>query len=149
CGACDNCLEPRETYDGTILAQKFLSCIVRIHRASGFAVGMNHVVEVLTGAATEKIRRWGHDQLSTYGIGRELARPQWAGVGRELLRLGLVAVSDGEFATLTLTEAGAEALRTRCRIELTKPMEQAARRSRARSGAIECDEILFERLRTL
>lgn len=149
CGGCDNCLEPRETYDGTVLAQKFLSCVVRIRQASRFSVGMNHIIEVLTGAETEKIRRWNHDQISTYGIGRELNRQQWAGVGRELLRLGMVGVADGPFATLELTETGAEALRTRKPVTLTKQMElpAAKRARRSRRGEIQCDEVLFEHLR--
>ena len=151
CGACDNCLEPRETYDGTLVAQKFLSCVYRIIRHSGFSVGLNHVIEVLTGAGTEKIRRWGHDRLTTYGIGTELDRTQWAGVGRELLRLGLLQVAAGEFATLELTGAGAEALRQRTPVTLTKPLvlPQARRSVARRAGEIECDEILFARLRGL
>jgi ATP-dependent DNA helicase RecQ len=67
CGACDNCSEPRESFDGTIVAQKFLSCVYRIQQNSRFGTGMNHVIEVLTGAKTEKITRWGHDRLTTYG----------------------------------------------------------------------------------
>lgn len=152
CGGCDNCLEPRETYDGTILGQKFLSCIVRIRQASRFAVGMNHVVEVLTGADTERIRRWAHDRLSTYGIGADLPRAEWSGIGRELLRLGLVAISEGEYATLEITAAGADALRTRRPITLTKPMAKppaTARRRAVPAGELACDEILFERLRQL
>ena len=152
CGACDNCAEPRETYDGTIVAQKFLSCIYRIAQNSRFTVGMNHLTEVLTGADTEKIRRWGHDRLTTYGIGKELGRPAWAAVGRELMRLGYVAVAAGEFATLELTAEGMNVLRSRQPITLTKPMDLPKARSRAparREGDIACDEILFERLRTL
>jgi ATP-dependent DNA helicase RecQ len=151
CAACDNCAEPRETYDGTIVTQKFLSCIYRIAQNSRFSVGMNHVIEVLTGADTEKIRRWGHERLTTYGIGRELARPQWASVGRELMRLGYLTVAEGEFATLELTEAGMNVLRSRQPITLTKPMEtpKAKRATTRREGDIACDEILFERLRTL
>ena len=152
CGACDNCAEPRETYDGTIVAQKFLSCIVRIAQNSRFSVGMNHIVEVLTGADTDKIRRWGHDRLTTYGIGKELNRPAWSAVGRELTRLGYVAVAEGEFATLELTEQGRDVLRARQPITLTKPMEmpKAKRAATARrEGDVACDEILFERLRTL
>jgi ATP-dependent DNA helicase RecQ len=152
CGACDNCLEPRETYDGTVVAQKFLSCVYRIAQASRFGVGLNHTIEVLTGAETEKIQRWGHDRLSTYGIGRELSRPQWAAVGRELMRLGYVAVAAGEFATLELTADGMNVLRSRAPITLTKPMlGPKARRATPmrRPGDIACDEILFERLRTL
>ncbi len=150
CGACDNCLEPRETYDGTVAAQKFLSCVYRVTRHSGFSVGLNHLIEVLTGAETEKVRRWGHDRLSTYGIGREFTRPQWAAIGRELMRLGYVAVAEGEFATLELTPEGAALLKDRTAVTLTKPMAlPKARRVARREGDIECDEILFERLRAL
>jgi ATP-dependent DNA helicase RecQ len=150
CGACDNCLEPRDTYDGTLVAQKFLSCVYRIRRASGFSTGLNHVVEVLTGADTDKIRRWGHDQLTTYGIGTELSRPQWSAVGRELMRLGHLAVSEGEFATVELTESGVTVLKDRTAVTLTKPMDlPKARRVARREGDIACDELLFERLRAL
>jgi ATP-dependent DNA helicase RecQ len=150
CAACDNCLEPRETYDGTLAAQKFLSCIYRILQNSRFGAGLNHIIEVLTGADTEKIRRWGHDRLTTYGIGADLTRPQWAAVGRELMRLGYVTVAEGEYATLELTEEGMAVLRARTPITLTKPMDlPKARRTARREGDIECDEILFDRLRTL
>ncbi|MFI5336294.1 MAG: DNA helicase RecQ [Opitutales bacterium] len=150
CGACDNCLEPRETYDGTIVAQKFLSCIYRIRQSGRFSVGLNHLTEVLTGADTEKITRWGHDRLTTYGIGRELSRPAWAAVGRELMRLGHVAQAEGEFPVLELTESGRAALVARTPITLTKPLAlPKAKRVTRREGDIECDEILFARLREL
>jgi ATP-dependent DNA helicase RecQ len=150
CGACDNCSEPRATYDGTVVAQKFLSCVYRIQQNSRFGVGLNHIVEVLTGADTDKIRRWNHDRLTTYGIGKELPRPAWAAVGRELTRLGYVAVASGEFATLELTVEGMNVLRARTPITLTKPMDlPKAKRVARREGDIACDEILFERLRTL
>ena len=150
CGACDNCLEPRATYDGTVVAQKFLSCVYRIAQNSRFGVGMNHIIEVLTGADTDKIRRWGHDRLTTYGIGGELSRPQWSAVGRELMRLGFVTVAEGEYATLQLTDEGLALLKARTPLTLTKPMDlPKAKRVIHREGDIECDEILFERLRTL
>ncbi len=151
CGGCDNCAEPRETYDGTLVAQKFLSCIYRIAQNSRFSVGINHIIEVLTGADTDKIRRWGHERLTTYGIGSELSRPQWAAVGRELMRLGYVGVAEGEFATLELTEAGMNILRSRQPVTLTKSLDvpKSKRASTRREGDIACDEILFERLRTL
>jgi len=150
CGACDNCLEPRETYDGTVAAHKFLSCIYRIRQASRFTVGQTHVIEVLTGADTEKIRRWGHERLTTYGIGRDLTRSAWAAIGRELLRLGHIAVAEGEYATLDLTAEGLEVLRQRRPVTLTKPMDlPVARRAVRRTGDVACDELLFERLRQL
>jgi ATP-dependent DNA helicase RecQ len=150
CGACDNCLEPRETYDGTVVAQKFLSTLYRIRQTGRFGVGLNHVIEILTGAETEKIARWGHDQLSTYGIGRELARPAWAAVGRELMRLGYVAQAEGEYPILQLTDTGLAVLKSRATITLTKPLAvPKAKRVVRREGEIECDDILFARLREL
>jgi len=149
CGACDNCLEPRETYDGTVLAQKFLSCVYRIRQASHFGSGVNHVIEILTGADTEKVRRQGHDQLSTYGIGRELTRPQWSAVARELMRLGCLAQSEGEYPVLELTPEGRQLLRSRKPVLLTKPLATPKARRVARPGEIACDEILFAQLRAL
>ena len=150
CGACDNCSEPRETYDGTLVAQKFLSCVFRIRQHGRFGVGLNHVIEVLVGADTEKIKRWGHHQLSTYGIGQDLSRPAWAAVGRELMRLGYIGIDEGEYATLNLTASGMAVLRARTPITLTKTLDvPKAKRVTRREGDVECDEILFERLRTL
>ncbi len=150
CGACDNCTEPRETYDGTLPAQKFLSCVYRVRQASRFGTGMLHIVEVLTGAETERIQRFGHDKLSTYGIGRDMSRPQWIAVGRELMRLGFVAQAEGEFPVLELTAEGMEFLKHRRKLRLTKPMETPrAKKALPRAGAIECDEILLARLKSL
>jgi len=146
CGACDNCLSPRETFDGTLAAQKFLSCVYRIREKSGFGVGLNHVVEVLTGAATEKIRNWGHAQLSTYGIGKEHSRPEWAAIGRELIRLGLLRQTTEKFSTLELTAEGGTALKERRKITLTKPVTKTETKAR-HIGEITCDEALFEQLR--
>ena len=150
CHGCDNCLEPRETFDGTIAAQKFLSCVHRIEAKQGFGFGLNHIVEVLVGGTNEAIERRGHDQLSTFGVGKDLPREQWQRIGRELLRLGLVEAAPGKFATLSVTDAGMTALRKRTPITLTKPFEAPAKKVRVpRAGEIECDEELFERLRTL
>src|SRR5213082_1823145 len=150
CNGCDNCLEPRETFDGTVHAQKFLSCIQRVRQKSRFSFGLNHIVDVLNGADTEPIRQRGHDQLSTYGIGQDLKRTSWLAIGRELLRLGLVVAAPGKFTTLQLTEAGRAALRERKPITLTKPFDvDATKRSKRRAGEIECDEVLFEKLRVL
>ena len=149
CQGCDNCLTPRETFDGTIPAQKFLSCVHRIQAKSGFGFGLNHVVDVLRGADTEAIRQRGHNALSTYGIGRELKRDGWQAIGRELLRLGLIECAPGKFATLSLTPAGLGTLRKRTPITLTKQIDVAEKAARTRTGAIECDEELFERLRDL
>ncbi len=149
CDGCDNCLQPRETFDGTVHAQKFLSCVYRVHAKSGFAFGLNHVVDVLRGADTEAIRQRGHNELSTYGIGAELKRTEWQAIGRELLRLGLIECAPGKFATLSLTSEGLKALRNRTPIVLTKQIDIAEKNAQRRAGTIECDEVLFERLRAL
>jgi len=151
CGGCDNCLSPRATFDGTLAAQKLLSCVFRIRQRTQFGTGLNHVVEVLTGADTDKIRSWGHEQLSTYGIGREHSRADWQAIGRELVRLGYLRQSPGKFSTLELTDEGMAVLRERKKITLTKPMAAppSAPEKLPRAGAIGCDEELFERLRRL
>ena len=148
CEGCDNCLSPRQTFDGTLAAQKFLSCVYRIRERTRFGVGLNHVIEVLTGADTEKIRRWGHEQLSTYGIGTEHTRPQWGAIGRELVRLGHLRQTAEKFSTLELTPEGLAVLKERRRVTLTRPVSAPEPKAQ-RAGAIACDEVLFERLRNL
>jgi ATP-dependent DNA helicase RecQ len=148
CAGCDNCLAPRATWDGTLAAQKFLSCVYRIREKSGFGVGIQHVVEVLCGAETEKVRKFGHHTLSTYNIGGEHTRAEWGTIGRELVRLGLLFQNAEKFNIVELTNAGRATLKSRKKITLTKsvaPTEVA----KHRAGEISCDEALFERLRGL
>jgi ATP-dependent DNA helicase RecQ len=121
----------------------------RVQAKSGFGFGLNHVVDVLRGSDTEAIRQRAHNELSTYGIGRDLKRDAWLAIGRELLRLGLIECAAGKFATLSVTPAGLESLRSRTPITLTKQVEIVARDKKPRTGAIECDEVLFDRLRGL
>ncbi len=147
CGGCDNCLSPRAQFDGTVAAQKFLSCIYRIREHSGFGVGLQHVIAVLTGGDSEKLRKWGHEKLSTFGIGREHSRDEWAAIGRELIRQGYAVQDPARFNVLDLTGEGRTLLRERRRVMLTR-IETPAREER-RIGAIDCDEALFERLRAL
>jgi ATP-dependent DNA helicase RecQ len=148
CGGCDNCLAPRQTRDGTLAAQKFLSCVYRIREKSGFSVGIQHVVEVLCGADTEKIRKFGHQSLSTYNIGGEHNRTEWAAIGRELVRLRLLHQNADKFNIVELTDAGRVALKSRQKITLTKPVT-APEPEKLRIGEIACDEALFEKLRQL
>ncbi len=148
CGGCDNCLAPRATWDGTLAVQKFLSCVYRIREKSGFGVGIQHVVEVLCGAETEKIRKFGHQNLSTYSIGGEHSRAEWAAIGRELVRLGLLFQNAEKFNIVELTDAGRAALKSRRKVTLTKPVAPTEP-VKHRAGEIPCDEALFETLRTL
>jgi ATP-dependent DNA helicase RecQ len=146
CGACDNCLQPRQTFDGTLAAQKFLSCVFRVRQKSGFDFGVNQVAEVLTGADTENVRKWDHDKISTYGIGQEHSRADWKAIGRELVRMGLLSQNPEKFNALALTPEGMAMLKERKPVRLTRPMAAPAAPSR-RVGEIACDESLFERLR--
>jgi ATP-dependent DNA helicase RecQ len=148
CGACDNCLAPRETFDGTMEAQKFLSCVYRVRQKSGFDFGINQIAEVLTGANTDSIRKWQHETVSTYGIGQEHSPVKWKVIGRELIRLGLIKEHAEKFNALELTDEGLAVLKQRKSVTLTKPMT-APEPVRNRVGEIACDEDLFERLREL
>ena len=157
CRGCDNCLEPRETWDGTLAAQKLLSCVWRAREASyrkDATFGMAHHAEILTGADTDRIRKWKHDQLTTYGIGKEHHRNDWPLIGRELVRLGYLRMTDAEFPGVELTANGIEVLKTRARIDLTKlparsKHDEPQRPKTKRIGDIVCDEQLFETLRRL
>ncbi|MSQ13678.1 MAG: DNA helicase RecQ [Dehalococcoidia bacterium] len=146
CGACDNCLSPRGTFDGTVAAQKLMSCVHRIHDKSGFSVGLGHVTEVLTGADTERIRRWGHNQLSTYGVGKEHSRQEWTAIGHELVRLGYLRQTAEKFSVLELTPEGRAVLFQRTPVTLAKPAVAPEAPSAAASAY---DDALFERLRQL
>lgn len=148
CEACDNCLSPRDTFDGTLVAQKFLSCVFRVREKSGFGVGLNHITEVLTGADTEKIRRWGHTQLSTYGIGRDVGRAEWGAIGRELVRLGFLEQTKDKFPVIQITAEGRKFLKQRGTVQLSRPITAPAKQAH-QAGEIACDESLFERLRAL
>ncbi|MEQ2005423.1 MAG: DNA helicase RecQ [Limisphaerales bacterium] len=148
CGACDNCLTPRATFDGTVAAQKFMSCVFRIRQASDFGTGLNHVIEVLTGAQSERVLKWGHDKLTTYNIGHEHSRSEWAAIGRELIRLGYLRQTTDKFPVVELTDAGRAVLTARTKVTLTKPVS-APEKSVSHVGEITCDELLFEKLRRL
>jgi ATP-dependent DNA helicase RecQ len=153
CGACDHCLAPREKWDATIDVQKLLSCVLRIRQAGNFSVGLNHVVEVLTGGMSEKIVRWNHDRLKTHGIGKEHPRPYWTDLGRQLTRNGLLLASEDRFPTISVTRSGINLLKSRATIWLTRSMtpanDRAVSPSSVRAGEIPCDTALFEDLRVL
>jgi ATP-dependent DNA helicase RecQ len=135
CGACDNCLEPRPAVDATVEAQKFLSCIERIRRANGFGVGVAHVIDVLIGAENEKIWRWNHERLTTYGIGKDRTKQSWRALADEFVRLGLIAVDPAHYNTVALTEAGRAALAGRTPVVVRESPAPAARRSKRAEDA--------------
>jgi ATP-dependent DNA helicase RecQ len=106
---------------------------------------------VLTGADTEKIRKWGHDRISTYGIGKEHSRPEWQAIGREIIRLGYCRQTTEKFSVVEITNEGMALLKSRASVKLTRPMEvpEAVHDKPRRAGEISCDEALFAKLRAL
>jgi ATP-dependent DNA helicase RecQ len=111
CGNCDNCLEAPQEWDGTVAAQKLLSCIARCESATGFSFGAQHVIDVLRGNRTAKVEQFRHDRLSTFGIGAELDVAQWRSVLRQLVMLRMVHVDTDRYSVLRLTPGSREVLR--------------------------------------
>jgi ATP-dependent DNA helicase RecQ len=150
CGNCDNCADPPELIDGTVAARKFLSCVYRIRERRGFSTGTQHVIDVLTGTATEKVRSWNHERLSTFGIGTEFDRDEWSALGAELMRLGYI--EEGEHRVVLLTEEGRRALSRERPVQFARP-RFVKRSKKTKRGAVRemlaGDEALFEELRTL
>ena len=147
CGNCDNCLSPSETWDATETAQKALSCVYR----SGQRFGVNHVIDVLRGSESERIRQCGHDHLTTYGIGKDLDATTWRSVFRQLVACGLLEV-EAEFGSLRLTEGSRAVLRGERRLQLRKEQRERRERDRSpRSGvAVEAADLpRFQALRDL
>ena len=107
CGNCDICLEPPEAWDATVPAQKALSCV---HR-TGQRFGVNYLIDVLLGKDDDRIKRFGHDRLSTFGIGKELGQQEWRGVFRQLISRGLLAVDLEGHGGLRLTDLSRPVLR--------------------------------------
>ena len=103
CGNCDNCLKPPQIWDGTDAARKLLSTIYRVQQASGISFGAGHVMDILRGKATEKVTQFGHQSLTTYGLGAEFSELQLRGVLRQLIATGALAVDSQAFNTLQLT----------------------------------------------
>ena len=147
CGNCDVCLEPPETFDGSIAAQKLLSCIYR----TGERFGQAHVISVLLGESDERIERLAHDKLSTFGIGAEHDRTAWRSIIRQLVAHGLITVDVAGHGGLSITQQGRSFLREKPRLSLRILKKAAAGRKAQRRQATEAlptaDRDLFEKLR--
>ncbi len=118
CGNCDNCLSPPAVWDATDAARKMLSCIYRVQQASGISFGAGHIMDILRGKATEKMAQFGHDQLSTFGIGKELAELQWRAVLRQLITKNMVRVDAEAFNTLQLMPGARQVLKGEATVSL-------------------------------
>jgi ATP-dependent DNA helicase RecQ len=136
CGNCDNCLTPPEEWDATEAARKLMSCVYRCEKASGFGFGAVHIIDVLTGQRTPKVEQFGHERVSTFGIGKELSAMQWRAVIRQLIALRLLRVDYDRFNILQLTPDAREVLSGRRILKLRKPSEKVARQRRPKRGEL-------------
>ncbi len=157
CGNCDTCLNPPESWDGTVAAQKLMSTIVRLQRERDQRFGAGQIIDILRGHRTPKVEQWRHHELSTFGIGDDLSEPQWRAVVRQLLAAGLLAVAS-DHGTLALTEKAASVMRGEQTVPLrmdtvvraTKAARRTAGAGRASAAAASVagdDLALFEQLR--
>lgn len=148
CGNCDNCLEPPQTFDGTTLAQKALSCIYR----TGQRFGVGYLIDVLRGADNDRIKQWQHEQLSVFGIGGDTPVAQWQSVFRQLISRGLVLVDHERYGALRLHETARPVLRGEqtlmLRTEQTTAEKRAAKaKARSKHFIESADQPLWEALR--
>jgi len=140
CGNCDTCLNPPETWDGTVAVQKALSCVFR----TGQRFGVTYLIDVLRGSENERILQAGHHQVSTYGIGTELSANEWKSVFRQLVANGYLRADPEGYGALQLTEECRPLLKGRQNIELRKDpvvKKAAGRASGGRSSAPVKDQI--------
>ncbi|HSJ87586.1 MAG TPA: DNA helicase RecQ [Anaerolineales bacterium] len=143
CSNCDNCTSaPTPLSDITIYAQKFLSCVKRADEK----FGAGHIADILLGSKNEKILRWDHDKLSTYGIGTDLTKKQWMHIARQLLTMGFLK-QEGEYHTLSLTPRALEALRNRESIFGRVQEAERVRTKGTKKAEIEYNSALFALLR--
>lgn len=152
CGNCDTCLNPPESWDGTVAAQKLLSAVLRLDRERGQSFGAGHVIDILLGKQNPKVLQYEHNELKVFGVGADLRDTEWRGVVRQLLAQGLLAVR-GDYGVLTLTPGSEEVLfggrQVRLRREPERPVKQA-RSAKSRTVAADlppADVAVFEKLR--
>ncbi|WP_417833844.1 DNA helicase RecQ [Thalassospira xiamenensis] len=151
CGNCDTCLEPVDTWDATEASRKALSAVYR----TGQRFGPAHIIEVLMGRKTEKIRQNSHDDLSVYGIGKDVSQPQWRSVFRQLLAMGYLQVDVEGHGGVYLTEESRPVLRGEKVVEMRKDPGESKRTMTKRLRDFDTefeneeDRDLWERLRTL
>jgi ATP-dependent DNA helicase RecQ len=143
CGNCDTCLEPVKTWDGTLAAQQALSCIYR----TGQRFGVAHLIDVLLGKTTEKVRNNAHDRVTTFGIGKHLQEQQWHSLYRQLIARGLVDVDFESMGTLRLNDASRPVLRGEETLMLREDIKPEKTKRTARKTGAAAGSPLWEALR--
>jgi len=133
CGNCDNCLSPPVLRDGKVIAQKLLSCAYR----TGQRFGAMHLIDILVGRMTERVKQFGHDKLSVFGVGRELNERQWRAALRQLVAMGHLQADSEAFGALKLTESARGVLKGETAVMLREALPGArirATRAKSRRG---------------
>ncbi|MDR3483249.1 MAG: DNA helicase RecQ [Burkholderiaceae bacterium] len=150
CGNCDNCLTPAVSFDATVPAQKLLSAIYRVDQR----FGAGHVIDVLRGVDSDKVKQWRHEQLSTFGIGADQSEAEWRAILRQAIALGLVAVDYDAYNSLKLTDDARPVLRGERKIQMRqyqKPVKQKRAstkpKSYVESDLSPAEQALFDKLR--
>ncbi|HEY1226626.1 MAG TPA: RecQ family ATP-dependent DNA helicase, partial [Ramlibacter sp.] len=133
CGNCDNCLAPPQVWDGTDAARKLLSTVYRVQQKSGIGFGAGHLMDIVRGRQTEKVAQFGHEQVSTFGVGASYSEAQLRGVLRQLVATGAVGVDAQAFNTLHLTEGSRAVLKGEQQVLLRESISQPGGR-RKREG---------------
>jgi ATP-dependent DNA helicase RecQ len=132
CQACDNCLNPPQVWDATEAARKALSCIYRVQQMSGISFGAGHIMDILRGKQTDKVVQFGHQTLSTFGIGADLDEAAWRAVLRHLVSSEALHVNAQAFNTLQLGDGAKAILRGEVAVHIRERLREGARE---RSGA--------------
>jgi len=150
CGNCDNCLRPPQKWEATKAAQMALSCVYRTEQR----FGVNYIVDILLGKEDERIQRNGHDQISTFGIGKEFSVAEWRVMMRQLIAIGFLEIDIERHGALCLTEKCRPVLRGEQTLQLRKMEKQekqiSSNKSKKGKQAIRPqDEVLWEALRAL
>ena len=135
CGNCDNCLNPPNLWDGTDAARKLLSTIYRVQQHSGISFGAGHIMDILRGKKTEKVTQFGHEAISTFGIGATLSETQLRSVLRQLIANGALNINAAAFNTLQLNAASREVLKGETQVMLRESEAANARSSKAKRSA--------------
>lgn len=140
CGNCDNCLSPPEVWDATDAARKLLSTVYRVQQHSGIGFGAGHIMDILRGKVTEKVKQFQHEKVSTFGIGVDLSEAQLRSVLRQLVATGAIAVNAEKFNTLQLTDGSRAVLKgevpVRLRESASAPAGRKSRTSKSRGDRV-------------
>jgi len=152
CGNCDTCLSPPQSWDGTVAAQKVLSCVFRLKKERNQSFGAGQIIDILRGKRTPKVEQFDHHSLTVFGVGEDLGEGEWRTVIRQLMAQGLMSV-EGNYQTFVLTDSSREVLRGERQVMMRRDPEKKPKQARSRTSKAPQVDLppgaapVFERLR--